>query len=72
MPTFSLSQSRDYSESEKDVYSVGSDTEAQKKKNCVPFLIPFFCRWLFYHAGIWNLNEALFRTVTIFAIGICQ
>lgn len=25
---------------------------AQKKKNCVPFLIPFFCRWLFYHAGI--------------------
>lgn len=42
MPTFSLSQSRDYSESEKDVYSVGSDTEGSEEKKLCPFLDPFF------------------------------
>lgn len=35
MPTFSLSQSRDYYESEKDVYSVGSDTEGSEEKKIV-------------------------------------
>lgn len=42
MPTFSLSQSRDYSESEKDVYSVGSDTEGSEEKKLCPLLDPFF------------------------------
>lgn len=36
MPTFSLPQSRDYYESEKDVYWVGSDTElALRRKKIV-------------------------------------